>query len=169
MLIYRDVRRIGTIRWLDDTAWEAYSSRLGPEPLDPSLTPAMFADLLGRSTSAIKKVLMNQAVIVGVGNIYANEALFAAGIRPSVPARRISRRRLMVLFEHVQRVLTQAIASEGSTIRSYVSSSGSEGRFQRTLRVYGRGGEPCTVCGTTLRSTHTIDKRATVYCTKCQK
>lgn len=168
-LVYRDVRRIGTIRWLEAPGWDAYAARLGPEPLDAAFTAADFADRLGRSTAAIKKVLMNQRVVVGVGNIYANEALFAAGIRPSRRANQVARKRLQALHGEVRRILLAAIVGEGSTIRDYVSSAGEAGRFQRSLAVYGRGGEPCRTCGMPLSSTHAIDNRATVYCRGCQK
>ena len=168
-LVYRDVRRIGTIRWLDASGWDAYAARLGPEPLDPAFSAADFAERLGRSTAAIKKVLMNQRFVVGVGNIYANEALFAAGIRPSRRACQVARKRLQALHGEVQRILVAAIAGEGSTIRDYVSSAGESGRFQQQLHVYGRGGESCRVCGTALTSTHMLDNRATVYCKTCQR
>ncbi len=168
-LVYRDVRRIGTIRWVDDAGWEAYASRLGPEPLDPAFTAEHFADRMARSNSAIKKVLMNQRHVVGVGNIYANEALFAARINPRTPASRVSRRKLLSLHAEVRRILEAAIASGGSTIRDYVSSAGEEGKFQQSLSAYGRGGQPCRVCGATLATTHDIDKRATVFCRRCQR
>ncbi len=168
-LVYRDVRRIGTIRWLDASGWDAYAARLGPEPLDPAFSAADFANRLGRSTAAIKKVLMNQRFVVGVGNIYANEALFAAGIRPSRRASQVARKRLQALHGDVRRILMAAIASEGSTIRDYVSSAGESGSFQGSLAVYGRGGEACRTCGTPLSSTHDIDNRATVYCKTCQR
>lgn len=168
-LVYRDVRRIGTIRWLDASGWDAYAARLGPEPLDPEFTAEEFASRLGNSTAAIKKALMNQRVVVGVGNIYANEALFAAGIRPSRRAHQVARKRLQALHGEVRRILAAAIASEGSTIRDYRSSAGEAGSFQDQLYVYGRGGAPCRSCGASLTSTHAIDNRATVYCKMCQK
>lgn len=169
VLAYRDVRRIGTIRWLDANGWATYEAKLGPEPLDASFTAAQFAERLGRSASAIKKALMNQRIVVGVGNIYANEALFAAGIRPAKRANAVSRPQLRRLHTEVRRILEAAIAAEGSTIRSYVSSRGDGGEFQRKLKVYGRAGKPCTVCGAPLASTHAIDGRQTVWCRTCQR
>ncbi len=168
-LIYRDVRRIGTIRWLDQDGWEQYASRLGPEPLDPAFTAEQFADRMAISESAIKKVLMNQRHVVGVGNIYANEALHAARINPRTPANKVSRRKLLALHGEMQRILQAAITSGGSTIRDYVSSAGEGGRFQQSLNVYGRGGQPCRTCGAVLATTHAIDKRATVFCRRCQR
>ena len=167
-LVYRDVRRIGTLRWSDASQWAAYESRLGPEPLDPAFTADAFATRLGKSRAAIKKVLMDQRVVVGVGNIYANEALFAAGIDPSKPANKVPREQLLRMHGHVRRILQAAIDSEGTTFRDYVSSTGQPGNFQLELFVYGREGEPCKVCGTTLAMTQDIDARGTVFCWRCQ-
>lgn len=168
-LVYRDVRRIGTIRWLDAKGWDAYAARLGPEPLDPSFTAADFAARLGASHAAIKKVLMDQKYVVGVGNIYATEVLFFAGIDPSKPAHKVPRAQLEALHGHVARILAQAIAAEGTSFRDYVTSTGAPGNFQMQLFVYGREGEPCRVCGTTLAGTQEIDARMTVFCWRCQK
>jgi formamidopyrimidine-DNA glycosylase len=167
-LVYRDVRRIGTLRWCDDAAWHTYAARLGPEPLDPAFTAESFATRLAKSRAAIKKVLMDQRVVVGVGNIYATEALFAAGIDPSKPATKVPREQLLALHGHVVRILDAAIASEGTTFRDYVSSTGTPGNFQLELFVYGREGQPCKVCGTRLVMTHDIDARGTVLCWRCQ-
>lgn len=167
-LVYRDVRRIGTLRWLDPAGWDAYAERLGPEPLDPALTPARFAARLGASRSAVKKVLMDQRFVVGVGNIYANEALFMAGIDPSKPANRVPPERYRRLLAEVQRILRAAIAAEGTTFRDYQTSTGQPGNFQLELQVYGREGQPCRACGTSLAATHAIDARQTVFCHRCQ-
>jgi formamidopyrimidine-DNA glycosylase len=167
-LVYRDVRRIGTLRWLDAGAWQKYQTRLGPEPLDPEFTADEFADRLARSASPIKKVLMDQRFVVGVGNIYANEALFAAGIDPSRPARSVPRERLLGLHGQVRRILTAAIASEGTTFRDYVTGTGAPGNFQLEIVAYSREGQPCVVCGTRLVMTHAIDARSTVFCWRCQ-
>ncbi len=169
MLVYRDVRRIGTLRWLDDAGWAKYESRLGPEPLDPRFAPAIFAERIGKSRAAIKKVVMDQKVVVGVGNIYATEALFAAGIDPSKPADRVPVEQLHALHRHIVRILTAAIESEGTSFRDYVSSTGQPGNFQLELFVYGREGEACKVCGTKLAATHEIDARGTVFCYRCQR
>lgn len=168
-LVYRDVRRIGTLRWLDAGAWERYQARLGPEPLDPALTAPIFADRLGRSASPIKKVLMDQRVIVGIGNIYANEALFAAGIDPSRSAKAVPREQLQRLHGEVRRILEAAIASEGTSFRDYVTGTGQPGNFQLAIVAYSREGEPCVNCGTRLVLTHAIDGRSTVFCWRCQR
>ncbi|HEY4319877.1 MAG TPA: bifunctional DNA-formamidopyrimidine glycosylase/DNA-(apurinic or apyrimidinic site) lyase [Gemmatimonadales bacterium] len=169
MLIYRDVRRIGTLRWLLPAAWDEYSSRLGPEPLDPLFTAELFASRLGTSKAAIKKVLMDQRFVVGVGNIYANEALFAAGIDPSRPAQSVPHPRMLQLHDEVRRILLAAINSEGTTLRDYVTGTGTPGNFKLELQVYGREGGACRVCGTTLAVTHEIDARSTVFCWRCQR
>jgi formamidopyrimidine-DNA glycosylase len=168
VLIYRDVRRIGTLRWATPAEWDEYAARLGPEPLDPAFTAANFAERLGRSRAAIKKVLMDQRFVVGVGNIYANEALFAAGIDPSKAAKLIPAHQLEALHGHVVRILAHAIVREGTTLRDSRTPSGATGEFKEELLVYDRGGEPCRVCGTALAVTHDIDNRQTVFCWRCQ-
>ena len=168
-LVYRDVRRLGTILLLDEKAWATYDAALGPEPLDPALTPARFAAIMASSKQAIKKVLMDQKKIVGVGNIYANEALFAAGIDPSKAASRLTTHDSRRLLTHVRRILESAIASQGTTFRDYRTGTGEKGNFQLELFVYGREGEKCRVCGTRLAHTHEIDARVTVFCHRCQQ
>ncbi len=168
LLVYHDVRRIGTIRWLDARGWARYETRLGPEPLDPALSAEAFAGRLGASRAAIKKVLMDQKYVVGVGNIYANEALYLAGIDPSKPARKVSAERYAMLWTEVRQVLAAAIQAEGTTFRDYRTGTGEPGNFQLELQVYGREGEPCRRCGTTLSATHAIDARVTVFCHRCQ-
>lgn len=167
-LVYRDIRRIGTLRWMLPDEWNAYAARLGPEPLDPDFTAAELIRRLRRSRAAIKKAIMDQKVVVGVGNIYANEALFLAHIDPSTPAADVPDEKLIALHDHIRETLTAAIASEGTSFRDYVTSTGDRGGFQQKLLVYGRAGEPCRICGTTLASTHDIDARQTVFCWRCQ-
>jgi formamidopyrimidine-DNA glycosylase len=167
-LIYRDIRRLGTLRLLDQKAWQRYDAGLGPEPLDLALTPDEFHKVLSRTRQAIKKALMDQRLLAGVGNIYANEALFAAGIDPSRPANRIDREPAARLLEEVRRILSAAIDAEGTTVRDYRRGTGEPGSFQLELQVYGREGEPCRRCGTRLTGTHLIDARATVFCHRCQ-
>jgi formamidopyrimidine-DNA glycosylase len=166
--VYRDIRRIGTLRLLNDKGWAAYDQALGPEPLDPGLTPEIFRQGLRRSSQAIKKVLMDQHRIVGVGNIYANEALFAAGIDPSKPAARLTPDAWRLLYTETRRILQAAIDAEGTTFRDYRTATGQPGNFQLELLVYERQGEPCRQCGTRLTGTHDIDGRITVFCHRCQ-
>ena len=167
-LVYRDVRRLGTILLLDDAGWRDYDAALGPEPLDPKFTAEAFARSLGRSRQAIKKVLMDQRYVVGVGNIYANEALFAAGIDPSRAAANVSVEEYRRFYTEVLRILRAAIRSKGTTFRDYRTGTGERGGFQFALHVYGREGEPCVRCGTRLTGTHDIDGRISVLCHRCQ-
>jgi formamidopyrimidine-DNA glycosylase len=168
-LVYRDPRRLGTLLWLDPAGWASYTEALGPEPLDPGFRVGGLGRILAGSRAAVKKVLMDQGALVGVGNIYAQEALFAAGIDPSKPANRVSPEAVPRLFTHLRRILRRAIAAQGTTIRDYRTGSGEEGGFQPALQVYDRAGEPCFRCGTTLAGTHAIDGRITVFCHRCQK
>jgi formamidopyrimidine-DNA glycosylase len=167
-LVYRDVRRLGTLLWLDERGWRAYDSAIGPEPLDPSFTPPALRRILAGSRAAVKKVLMDQRMLAGVGNIYANEALFAAGVDPSKPANAVTGAAAGRIHRHLGRILRAAIASQGTTFRDYRTGTGESGNFQLELMVYGREGEPCRRCGTTLSGTHAIDARITVFCHHCQ-
>jgi formamidopyrimidine-DNA glycosylase len=167
--VFRDVRRIGTLLLLDERGWERYDRALGPEPLDPALTAEQFAETLRHSRAAIKKVLMDQKKLVGVGNIYANEALFSAGIDPSKPAKKVTRESYVRLYHETRRILQAAIDAEGTTFRDYRTGTGEFGAFQLELNVYEREGEPCRQCGTRLAATHDIDARITVFCHQCQR
>lgn len=167
--VYRDVRRLGTLLLLDEPAWQSYTARIGPEPLAPDFDGDAFAARLRKTRQAVKKALMDQHLIAGVGNIYANEALFRAGVDPSRRADRLEPNALARLYREVRAVLTEAIAAQGTTFRDYRTGTGRRGGFQFRLHVYGRGGEPCTRCGTILQTTHTIDARATTFCWRCQQ
>jgi formamidopyrimidine-DNA glycosylase len=167
-LVYRDVRRLGTLLLLDERGWRAYDEAIGPEPLDPAFTPDRLAETLGRSRQAVKKVVMDQRHLAGVGNIYANEALFAARIDPSRAANRVTLEEARRLHAEIVRILRAAIDSSGTTFRDYRTGTGEQGNFQLELFVYGREGERCKVCGTRLAGTHAIDARITVFCHRCQ-
>jgi formamidopyrimidine-DNA glycosylase len=167
-LVYRDVRRIGKLLLLDERAWRRYTDAIGPEPLAPDFTPERLGEALGSSRQAVKKVLMDQHQLAGVGNIYANEALFAGGIDPSKPANRLTPEDHRRLHRELVRILQAAIASSGTTVRDYRTGTGEPGNFQLELLVYGREGEPCRRCGTRLTGTHVIDGRITVFCHRCQ-
>jgi formamidopyrimidine-DNA glycosylase len=168
-LVYRDVRRLGTLLLLDENEWTHYTAAIGPEPLDDDFTVERFVATLRGSRQAIKKVIMDQRHLAGVGNIYANEALFAAGIDPSKPALLLTADDQVRLHAEIRRILAAAIVSNGTTIRDYRTGTGEAGNFQLELLVYGRQGEPCHVCGTRLTGTHTIDGRTTVFCHRCQR
>jgi formamidopyrimidine-DNA glycosylase len=167
-LVYRDVRRLGTLLLLDARDWARYDAAIGPEPLEPGFTPERLGAALGRSRQAVKKVIMDQKHLAGVGNIYANEALFAAGIDPSKAAAKLTPDDHRRLHREIRRILLAAIASDGTTVRDYRTGTGEEGSFQLELLVYGREGEPCRRCGTRLAGTHAIDARTTVFCHRCQ-
>ena len=168
-LRYRDPRRFGAILWAPSPA-EAHPllAELGPEPFDATLDVDHLWRATRRRQAAIKLALMDNRLLVGVGNIYANEALFRAGIRPTTPARRVSRPRLERLLAAVRSTLTDAIAKGGSTLRDYVDSRGEPGYFQLDYFVYGREGLPCRVCGSTIRAAR-LGGRATAYCPRCQR
>jgi formamidopyrimidine-DNA glycosylase len=167
--VYRDVRRLGTIWLLDETGWVAYTGRIGPEPLEETFTPFVFADRLRGTRTAVKKAIMDQRRLAGVGNIYANEALFDARLNPARATNKLSLEEFARLHAAIVDVLQRALASSGTTLRDYRTGTGERGRFQFELRVYARGGEKCVNCGRKLLMTHEIDKRQTVFCRRCQK
>jgi formamidopyrimidine-DNA glycosylase len=167
-LAYRDVRRLGTVTLCSAEEFSTFDRRLGKEPLDPAFTPGELSALLETSQQPVKKVLMDQRRIAGVGNIYANEALWAARIDPSRAARSITHVEASALHASLVDILRRAIDARGTTFRDYRDASGNRGEFVRQLAAYGRGGEPCNRCGTRLTMTHAIDGRATVFCHRCQ-
>jgi formamidopyrimidine-DNA glycosylase len=167
-LVYEDVRRLGTILLVNAREWGRYHQSIGPEPLDSDFGPGEFAATLRRTRQAIKKALMDQKLLAGVGNIYANEALFAAGIDPSRPATSLDPEEFHRLYLELRRILEAAVASQGTTIRDYRTGTGEPGNFQLELLVYGREHQPCRNCGTRLVGTHDIDARITVFCYRCQ-
>ncbi len=169
VFVYRDVRRLGTIWLLDEDGWIAYTGRIGPEPLEETFTPFVFADRLKGTRTAVKKAIMDQRRVAGVGNIYANEALFDARLNPAKPTNKLTLEEFTRLHAAIVDVLERALASSGTTLRDYRTGTGERGRFQFELRVYGRGGEKCKNCGRKLLVTHKIDKRQTVFCRRCQK
>jgi formamidopyrimidine-DNA glycosylase len=168
-LHYRDIRRLGTVALMSPARFAQYSATLGIEPLDPTFTASHLSGILRGSRQAVKKVLMDQRLVVGVGNIYANEACWRAGIDPSRAARRITADEADALQAGIVGVLTDSIAARGTSFRDYRDASGGRGDFERSLAVYGRGGEPCLRCGARLVETHAIDGRSTVLCARCQK
>jgi formamidopyrimidine-DNA glycosylase len=168
-LRYRDPRRFGALLWLKAPAEQhPLLASLGPEPFDPACDARYLWRATRRRKTAIKLALMDNGLITGVGNIYANEALFRAGIRPTLPAHRLSRPRFARLIDAVRETLAEAIAKGGSTLRDYVDSDGEPGYFQLDYSVYGREGLPCRVCGTAIKSIRQ-GGRATSYCPRCQR
>ncbi|MDQ3081442.1 MAG: bifunctional DNA-formamidopyrimidine glycosylase/DNA-(apurinic or apyrimidinic site) lyase [Gemmatimonadota bacterium] len=167
-LHYCDVRRLGTFSLMDAARFEAYSSMLGEEPLDRSFTVERLSVLVRGSNQPVKKVLMDQRRIAGIGNIYANEALWRAGIDPSRAARALKRDEIGRLHGAIVSVLEESIKMRGTSFRDYVDSRGQRGGFAQMLQAYGRGGEPCLRCGARLIGTHAVDGRTTVFCARCQ-
>lgn len=168
VLAYRDVRRLGTVALMAPDRCDAYFGELGIEPLSPEFTAERLSGILRASRQPVKKVIMDQYRVVGVGNIYANEALWRSGIDPSRAASRVTPTEAAVLRDEIVAVLGEAIAAGGSTIRDYRGANGEAGEFAARHVAYGRGGQPCVRCGATLVETHAIDGRQTVLCARCQ-
>jgi formamidopyrimidine-DNA glycosylase len=168
-LHYRDVRRLGTVALMDRTRFAAYSGALGPEPLDPTLDDVAFSGCVRESRQAIKIALMDQKRLAGVGNIYANEALWRARIDPSREACTLSALELATLRAELQAVLTASIAARGTSFRDYRDARGERGAFVEQLAAYGRADQPCHRCGKRLVGTHAVDGRSTVFCPWCQR
>ncbi|QDP02555.1 bifunctional DNA-formamidopyrimidine glycosylase/DNA-(apurinic or apyrimidinic site) lyase [Thalassotalea sp. PS06] len=163
-----DPRRFGAILWLTETVAEhPLLSELGPEPLTDDFPQGHLFEKSRNKSVPVKTFIMNNHVVVGVGNIYANESLFQAGIRPTTPAGKISRKRYDALTLIIKDVLAKAIKQGGTTLKDFTQSDGKPGYFAQELQVYGRGGEDCVVCGSTLKEIKQ-GGRATVYCPKCQ-
>jgi formamidopyrimidine-DNA glycosylase len=168
-LHYRDIRRLGTVTLMTASRFDEYMGALGAEPLDPAFTTAHLSVLLRGSRQSLKKVLMDQRMVVGIGNIYANEACWRAGLDPSRMACDLSQDEAALLHEGIVSVLIESIAARGTSFRDYVDASGRKGDFERSLAVYGRGGERCLRCDARLIETHAIDGRTTVLCAHCQR
>ncbi|MFD2192101.1 bifunctional DNA-formamidopyrimidine glycosylase/DNA-(apurinic or apyrimidinic site) lyase [Pistricoccus aurantiacus] len=168
VLRYHDPRRFGFVDWLKGTVdSDSRLARLGPEPLSETFDGERLYRLSRGRRLAVKPFLMDNAVVVGVGNIYASEALFLAGIDPRREAGRIARERYDRLAAAVKEVLTAAITQGGTTLRDFVSGTGEPGYFAQRLNVYGRAGLPCRRCGAELRAV-TLGQRASVFCRICQ-
>ena len=167
-LHYADVRRLGTVALMSANRFAEYSAKLGIEPLDRSFTAAHLSAVLRGTNQPVKKVLMEQRKIAGIGNIYANEALWRARIDPSRPAASISLEEAALLRDSIVDVLREAIDARGTSFRDYRDARGQRGSFVEKLDAYGRGGLPCRRCGAKLVSTHAVDGRATTMCVRCQ-
>ena len=166
---FRDPRRFGLVLWQKgDALAHPLLKNIGPEPLEAEFDGAwLYRSTRGRS-AAIKVALMDSRLVAGVGNIYASEALFRAGINPKTPARRIGLARYDVLARTIKKTLRLAISAGGSSLRDYVGASGQAGYFQSKFTVYGRDGKACLSCGTDVR-TFVQSQRATYYCPRCQR
>jgi formamidopyrimidine-DNA glycosylase len=168
VLRYADPRRFGCWLWQPEGTVHPALAALGPEPFDPGFD-ASYLWRRGRGRrAAIKVLIMDPAVVVGVGNIYAQEALFGAGIRPDRPAGGLSMARCGRLVEAIRERLAHAIRRGGTTLRDFLAPDGQPGYFEQELFVYGRAGQPCRVCGRRLEGTR-IGGRATAWCPRCQR
>ena len=168
VLRYTDPRRFGCLLWQAAGTTHELLAGLGPEPLDAAFDgDHLWRRSRGRSAS-VKTLVMDQAIVVGVGNIYAAEALFAAGIHPRRKAGAVSRERYHRLVEAIRRILEHAIRRGGTTLRDFISPDGVPGYFEQELFVYGRAGQPCRNCGTPIRAI-TLGQRSTFYCARCQR
>jgi formamidopyrimidine-DNA glycosylase len=159
-LVYNDPRQFGRIIWNVDL------SHLGPEPLEVSYQD--FAANLKRRKTRMKALLLNQAFVAGVGNIYADETLFAAGVHPLALSARLKPAKIAAVYESMRRILSTAIEKGGSSISDYVDAHGQKGFFQLEHHAYGREGEPCMVCGTPIKKI-LVTQRGTHFCPHCQK
>lgn len=169
VLRLRDPRRFGAVLWTEqDPMAHKLLANLGPEPLLDGFDGAyLYLRSRGRK-GAVKQFIMDGQVVVGVGNIYANEALYRAAIHPGRAAGRVSLARYQDLSAAIKNVLAAAIEQGGTTLRDFVGGAGEPGYFRQQLLVYGRGGEPCLNCGARLRETR-LGQRSTVYCVACQR
>lgn len=169
VLRFHDPRRFGSADWI---AGDPYQHRLlaglGPEPLGPDFTPGYLLAACRARRVAIKQLIMNSRIVAGVGNIYASEALFHAGIHPARAAGRISAARLAGLVSAIRTVLQAAIRQGGTTLRDFAWGDGEPGYFRPELAAYGRAGEPCLRCGDTIRAV-VQGQRSTYYCPRCQR
>lgn len=167
-LRFRDPRRFGSMLWARDASKHTLIRDLGPEPLDEAFNADyLWESARGRRIS-IKQFIMNGAIVVGVGNIYASESLFIAGIHPQRRADRISKLRIQLLVDAIRSVLTEAIEAGGTTLRDFYGGDGEPGYFQQQLEVYGRDEEPCRRCKEPIRVI-VLGQRSTFYCKRCQR
>jgi formamidopyrimidine-DNA glycosylase len=165
---YRDVRRFGTWLVIEPNELEPYlATRLGGEPLERTFTARRFAERLAPRRAPIKAVLLDQRTVAGMGNIYADEALWRARIHPIRPAGDLTKDEVARVTKGVKEALRAGIARQGATLRDYSTPDGQRGRMQHEFKVYGRGGEPCDRCGTPIEKTR-VAGRGTWYCPRCQ-
>jgi formamidopyrimidine-DNA glycosylase len=168
ILRFTDPRRFGCLLWQAVGTTHSLLASLGPEPLSDQLDGAHLWKMSRSRSAPVKTFLMDQKIVVGVGNIYAAEALFAAGIHPRRAAGSVSQARYLRLADEVKRILAHAIRRGGTTLRDFISPDGVPGYFEQELFVYGRAGEPCKVCNTPIRAM-VLGQRSTFYCPRCQR
>lgn len=166
-LRYHDPRRFGCILWLDEYSQSKLIDTLGPEPLSEAFHADYLFNRFKTKNTAIKVAMMDNHIVVGVGNIYATESLFNLGIHPAQPASTLTFQQVEKMVIEIKRILKQAIDLGGSTLRDYSNAMGENGYFQQTLLAYGRAGEMCVNCETTLENLK-LGQRASVFCPQCQ-
>ncbi len=168
-LRFTDPRKFGALLWTEaDPQQHKLLRELGPEPLSEELSGEYLHRRSRNRKLAVKPFIMDQKLVVGVGNIYASEALFRAGIRPQKPAGKVSRKSYQKLAEQIRAVLNESIAAGGTTISDFQQSDGKPGYFKQELQVYGRESAPCLVCNTPIRAIR-LGQRSTYYCPTCQR
>lgn len=169
-LVYNDPRRFGLMKIVDHEALERLPEfrAIGPEPMSAGFSANYLAGKARGKKVAIKNLIMDQRVVAGIGNIYASEILFRAGVRPTRRAGRTRRSEIERIVAATRAILKSAIGSRGTTFRSYFDSRGEPGEFSRKLRVYGRAGEPCYACSTGIKDV-VVGQRASFYCPQCQE
>lgn len=167
----RDPRRFGAVLWLAGEVGQALQHpllvALGPEPLDETFDAAYLYSQIRTRSAAIKTTIMDAHLVVGVGNIYASESLFRAGIHPETPAVKLTEVQCQLLVEEIKSTLKEALQAGGSSLRDFFGADGNPGYFQQTYNVYGRTGKPCRRCGTSIRNIR-LGQRSTFYCPNCQ-
>lgn len=169
-LFYNDLRQFGRIRLVNSGQLSVISDQLGIEPLTPEFTPKKLEEILSKTSRPIKLVLMDQGKIAGIGNIYANEALFEAGIMPTRPANTLTDEEIKILRHSILRVLEEGLKYGGASARdeAYIKPTGEPGSYQEHLRVYQREGEKCLKCGGIIKRIQ-LGGRGTFYCPRCQR
>ncbi|SHI57745.1 DNA-(apurinic or apyrimidinic site) lyase [Malonomonas rubra DSM 5091] len=167
-LRFNDPRKFGALLWCNEPKAHPLLVKLGPEPLSAGFDGEYLWQASRQRKTAIKPFIMDQKLVVGVGNIYASESLFRAGIRPQTAAGKVSRARYQKLSAAIKEILTEAIAAGGTTIADFKQADGKPGYFAQQLQVYGRDGEPCPQCGQPISSVK-LGQRSTCFCRNCQK
>ena len=169
LLRYNDPRRFGAILWTEEDPYQhLLLKKLGPEPFDSAFTAKYLFEITSSRRVAIKTLIMNHHIVVGVGNIYATEVLFLAGIHPATLANQVSLEQCRLLVKFIKQVLKKAIEQGGTTLKDFMNSEGKPGYFSQKLKVYGREGQPCVRCQTPLQSM-ILGQRASAFCPVCQK
>jgi len=167
-LYFNDMRRFGYLKIVNEKELQIEKAKYGIEPLQTNFTLANFKQALQNRKTSIKAVLLNQKLIAGVGNIYADESCFIAGVKPSTRVNKLTSIQVKELYKAIEKIIKQAIEKRGTTFNHFRDSDGNKGNFVKYLKVYGRAGEKCKKCGSILKSLR-VAGRGTVYCINCQK